>query len=143
MIEITRTRISHVKELIDNLREDDLKELKAMNITPKKALVLGYKKSIWTKTAIVNGRVAAIWGISGAPLSLVGTPWLLTSKHCESVSSIRFARIYKNQVAEMLKLFPTLENIVDASYTKAVKMLELAGFTANSAYKGFKICTLN
>jgi len=127
-IQIVDTSIRHIRELKGNLREDDLMELKKMGLTAKMALVLGYKRSIWCKTALINGEVAAIWGVNGAPLSVVGTPWLLTSKHCESVSSVKFAKIYKREVRKMLESFMYLENMVDASYTKSVRMLELIGF---------------
>lgn len=127
-LQIVETNIGHIRELRGNLREADYLELKRMGLNAKLALVLGYKRSIWCKTALVNGKVAAIWGINGAPLSITGIPWLLTSKYCELVSPIKFARIYKGEVRKMLELFPCLENMVDASYYKSVRMLELMGF---------------
>jgi hypothetical protein len=69
-----------------------------------------------------------MWGVAGISLGIKGMPYLITSPLSETISPIKFAKIYTSQVKEMKKLFPVLENYVDASYTGAVRMLSLAGF---------------
>jgi hypothetical protein len=44
---------------------------------------------------------------------------------------LAFVLYYRQEVRAMLKLFPVLENIVDADYTQAVKLMELVGFTVS------------
>ena len=127
-VEIVPTLPEHIAELRHALRDADLAELAAFGISPNKSLWFGYKNSLIKRTALVDGKVAAIWGCGGAPLAGKGTPWLLTSNVCELVSSITFAKIYKKEVQMMLKIFPKLENIVDSNYCKSIRMLKIIGF---------------
>lgn len=99
-----------------------------MGLNPDTALYHTYRNALYRKTALLNGEVAAMWGVCGTPLSISGVPYLLTSPLVETVSPIVFSRLYIKEVQEMKKLFPVLENYVDAEYTCAVKMLLLAGF---------------
>ena len=73
-----------------------------------------------------------MWGVHGNMLGLTGTPWLLTTYECEKVSPIIFAKIYHNEVMQMLKWFPVLVNYVDATYEKSIRLMELVGFTVGN-----------
>lgn len=70
-----------------------------------------------------------MWGLHGELLGSTGHPYFLTGTESEKVSSIRFARLYKEEVQVMRTLFPILENYVDATYEHAVRLLKIAGFT--------------
>lgn len=118
----------HVGELGQKLRDGDYKEGEALGYKPSNLLFYSYRQGLMRRTAFVDGKIAAMWGVAGIPMGLVGRPYLVTSPACEEISPIRFAAIYRKEVMEMGKLFPLLENYVDSSYKKAVRMLELAGF---------------
>ena len=126
-IEIVSTLPEHITELRENLRESDRKEIACFGLPERKAIWRSYKVSILCKTALVDGKVGAIWGIGGCVLDNVGNPWLLTSDLCDKYP-LKFAIEYRKEVRRILGLFNVLENMVDASYTKAVKMLEISGF---------------
>lgn len=119
----------HVRDLGQNLREGDYREGLALGYKPANLLFYSYRQGLMRRTAFVDGQIAAMWGVAGIPMGLVGRPYLITSPACEEISPIRFVSIYRKEVVEMGKLFPLLENYVDSSYIKAVRMLELAGFT--------------
>jgi hypothetical protein len=80
------------------------------------------------KVAVVDGEVAAIWGMGGDILSDTGIPWLLTTAAIERmpVTFIKQARI---ELARMLARKRRLENHVLAEYSQAVRLLEVLGFT--------------
>lgn len=103
-------------------------EALGLGLDPEKAVFFSYRGGLWRRTALINGRVAAMWGLAGTPMGLVGQPYLITSPVCQEISPIRFARVYREEVKTMKKLFPILENYVDASYEGAVRMLRIAGF---------------
>ena len=127
-IEIVPATAAHARALGCGLRPADRREIVICGLDPERTVTLSFEHSVLRRTALVGGRVAAMWGVTGTPLGIVGCPWLLTGLPALEVSPIRFARLYKAQVADMLRLFPLLENYVDASYAGAIRMLELAGF---------------
>lgn len=128
-VEIVDTCARHVRELGVVLRAADRQEIEVYGFPTNKALWRSFKGSIMRRTALIDGDVAAIWGVGGAPLSETGQPFLMTSDAVEKVSPLRFVRIYQNEVLKMLQLFPHLVNYVDAAYTKAVRLLDIIGFT--------------
>lgn len=129
MVEIVDSLPSHVAQLKGNLRPEDIKEVLRLGVSVERALWRSYKESLIRKTALIDGRVAAMWGAKGGVMAKEGMVWLLTSPDVKKVSPLQFARIYQEQVYNMLKIFPILENYVDASYSSAIRLLEIIGFT--------------
>lgn len=134
-VEIVPSTIAHAKELAQNLRQGDRQEALGLGLVPEKAVFFSYRGGLWRRTALIDNQVAAMWGVAGCPMGLVGQPYLITSPVCEEILPIRFARIYKQEVSVMTKLFPILENYVDASYEGAVRMLRIAGFSLKGPCK--------
>lgn len=128
-VAIVPATADHAWILGRGLRAADVREVGCLGQMPHAAVFWSYRRALIRKTALVDGEVAAMWGVVGAPLGMVGTPWLLTGPASERVSALTFARIYQAEALGMLRLFPKLENYVDASYTGAVRLLKLAGFT--------------
>lgn len=128
MIEVVDTTLDHVRAIRKNLREEDRLEAERMGLNPWKAPMYIYKNALWRRTGLINGEPAALWGVRGNPLGLVGNPYLVTSNKVYDISAIKFAKIYLKELNEMKKMFPVLENYVDAKYDGAVRLLRLAGF---------------
>lgn len=128
MIEVVPSTLDHVKELSLSMRQSDRDELIKLGVNPHDGLSLSYEFSVIRKTALFEDKVVAMWGVFGTPTGMTGQPYLLTSPLIEDISVFKLARIYKNEVSQMKKLFPVLQNYVDASYTGAVRMLKIAGF---------------
>lgn len=128
-IQIVVSNLHHVMELSKTMNQEDKDEVTSLGMSPKKALFYSYKYSLLRRTALVEGQVAAMWGVFGVPMGVTGQPYLLTSPLVKSIKVKEFVSIYKNEVQQMKKLFPVLENYVDASYQGAVRMLKIAGFS--------------
>lgn len=111
------------------LRKEDIKEAKALGLYPHRGVFFAYRYACYRRTALINGEVAAMWGLHGELLGSIGHPYLITGVAVTKISPITFARIYLEEVKEMSKFFPNLENYVDASYSGAVRMLKIAGFS--------------
>ena len=118
----------HVKDLLKTLRPADKLEAERLGLDPDKAVYQSYHSALYRKTGLVDGEVAAMWGVSGTPLSLIGHPYLITGSLVETISPRRFITIYKEEVQRMKQLFPVLENYVDADYKSAVRVLKISGF---------------
>lgn len=124
----------HAKDLSETLREGDKEEARALGHDPKKATFFAFRHGVLRKTALVNGRVAAMWGVCGSFLGLSGQPYLITGNECDNVSPHAFAKIYRKEVLLMQEAFPVLENYVDYRYEGAIRMLRLAGFRVTGPY---------
>lgn len=128
LVEILPSTAEHAKRLSMHLREADIREAKALGLYPHRGVFYAYRHACYRKTALVDGVVAAMWGLHGELLGQTGQPYLITGTAVEKISPIRFAKIYKQEVKIMKEFFPVLQNYVDASYTGAVRMLDIAGF---------------
>ena len=126
---IVPTTREHLLVMATKLRVKDLEELEAAYLTPRRALWRGFRRSLWTRTAFVDGEIAAIWGLNApSAIGFVGVPWLLTAPALER-AAFAFIREAKKEVARMLEQYPTLDNYVLASYQGAIRFLKIMGFT--------------
>lgn len=129
-IEIVPMEIRHIPELIDNIREGDRDECTALGLTPKQTLIAAYKESLVKKATLLDGKVAALWGVSGTYLAPESYIWLLTSKEVDK-APLHLAAAYRREVRKLLEVFPFLTNYCDFAYKKSLRMLELCGFTVD------------
>lgn len=125
--EIVFTDLSHVAALGVNLRAGDLSEVQAAGMTGQRALFRSWRQAYYSATALVDGEVAAIWGVGGSPMGRIGRPWLLTSP---AVEKARFAilRVGRGEVGKMLGIYPEMRGFVDSRYEGALGLLRLLGF---------------
>lgn len=130
---IVDTERAHAALLARALRDDDRAEIAAGGITDRKAVWRSYKQSVLCKTAFVDGEIAAMWGLGGTLMSRRGEPWLLTTHAVEKVP-LDFAREARKAVREMLTIRPILSNYVLASYERAVRLLQIIGFSLGEPF---------
>ena len=129
--EIVRAEPRHVMAMVGQLRAGDAAEVSAAGATQSRALWRSYRKSIISRAALVDGEMAAIWGVAGCPLGTVGATWLLTTPTVEK-AKIAFIREARLEVAWMLEIFPELRGICDARYGRALRLLTAHGFKVGS-----------
>lgn len=127
-VDIVPTLSNHIRALADTIRPKDREEIESYGWSVNKGLWKCFKGGLMNRTALINGRVAACWGVGGAYMGSRGAPWLITSYEVERISPLQFARIYKNEVKQMLEAFPVLENYVLWDYEEAIRMLKICGF---------------
>src|SRR5208282_4793307 len=132
--QIVPAQIKHVYELARTMREADRKEIYGLGLGVKKALYRAFRNSILCRVALVDAKVAAMWGLAVglrdgvSPLSDLGVPWLHTSAAVEALP-VAFVREAKAELAAMKVLRSRLESFVAADYVQAVKFLRILGFT--------------
>lgn len=130
---IVPATVEHVYELAETLREADRREILNLGINVKKALWRGFRNSVMCRTALLDAKVAAIWGLGVglragvSPLSDLGVPWLHTSAAIE-VMPIAAVKLAKAEVAAMRAYRSRLESYVAADYAKAIRLIKLLGF---------------
>lgn len=129
-ITIVETTPKHIRQLAGAIDEVTAKTAASIGLTPHQALWRSYKQSIICKTAFINGKIAAIWGISGVIFADTGQPWLVMSPDIEEYP-FRVAFRYRKELEKMQMMFPILEEYVDETNGKAIRMLELMGFVVS------------
>lgn len=117
----------HLRTLARTLRREDAEEVMALGQRSWRVLLEAWRASAVRRTALVDGEVAACWGVCGPMTGGTGIPWLLTAPAIERVW-IDFAREARREVREMLEVYPDLENYVHAPYKRAVGFLKVLGF---------------
>jgi hypothetical protein len=117
----------HVRLLASCLRKEDALAAERTGIPAHRALWRSYKASLYAKTAFIDGKIAAMWGITGTYLGEKGTPWLLISENADEFP-FKVAFRYRQELREMLRLFPILEEWVDAKHDKSLRMMKMMGF---------------
>lgn len=129
MIFIVRPSVvSDIYALAANLRADDALEVTCLDLDPKAAIRHSYRNAVLRRTLVVNGMVAAMWGVCGDMVSDIGEPWLMTGPAVETVK-LSFVKQAHRELADMLALRDTLIGHVAARYARAVRLLEWFGFT--------------
>jgi hypothetical protein len=86
-----------------------------------------YKLSLICKSIFIDGKIAAIFGISGILYGDTGEPWMVVTPEVQKYPH-KVAFRYRKELEEMQKMFPILEDWVDENNTKAIRMLSLMNF---------------
>lgn len=124
IIETTPAHIALMAEAMDAVTRSTAEKI---GMTPKKALWQSYRKSLVRKTAFIDGKIAAMWGVGGTVFSDIGQPWLVMTPEIEE-HPFRVAFRYRKELNKFQYMFPCLEEYVDVTNKKAIRLLELMGF---------------
>jgi hypothetical protein len=138
-VEIVAASPVHIGTIASRMREADRRECEAMGRTPKDALRSGLRNSLWTLTAIVDGRPEAMFGV--VPRSMVesaGIAWFLGTDRIYGCGRSMLTK-GREVIALMRRTFSTLENVVSADNDRAIRLLKRWGFSVGdevSVYGG-------
>lgn len=133
IVEILPCTLKHIRELAANLRPGDRAELEASGRPLRHLLIDIWMQTDKPRCALVDGKVAACWGVNGSLLASEGSPWLFTTPAVEK-APIRFLKQARAEVKLMLKDHHTLVSGVAADYTKAHRFFGLLGFSLGGEY---------
>ncbi len=117
----------HLREMAGKMHSNIAETALKLGMPAHKALWRSYKQSLICKTAFIDGEIAAIFGIGGNIMCEIGLPWLVLSPASDN-HPFRIAFRYRKELENMQKMFPVLQDYVDETNEKAIRMLELMGF---------------
>lgn len=130
MIEIVKTIPSHMIELRKNIREEDAREIRNYGGCLRRILWQTYHETPEPRTALVDGMVAGIYGCIGTVIGEVGKPWMLATTVADRFP-IEFALLYRQEIKKMLENYEMLENWVDSTYDKSIRLMKIIGFNVD------------
>lgn len=126
-ITIEHTTPLHLREMSQAMSEDSAEVARHMGTTPLRALWASYRKSLYCKSFFINGKIAAITGLSGSVFGNTAHPWLILTPECKEYP-LRVAFAYRKELNEMSRMFDILEEFVPADNDTSIRMLQLMGF---------------
>jgi hypothetical protein len=126
-ITISKTTPMDLRAMSEAMSEDSKDTAIRTGYTPLKLLWYSYRRSLMCRTAFIDGKLAAIWGIYGKVFSGIGQPWLIMTPETEEYP-MRVAFRYRKELRKFQEMFPILEDYVDETNEKSLRMLELMGF---------------
>lgn len=133
--EVIPATFAHLRAMEADMRAADRCEIAGLGVGVKKALWRGFRNSPICRVALIDGNVAAIWGVCigmqvGSLLGSQGMPWLHTTADVEKIP-LSFVKVAKTELAAMIALYPRLESYVAAEYVQAIKFLRILGFAVD------------
>ena len=133
-IVIRTPQASDVDELVTNLRQADVDELRAWGTTDIRGCVASaLERSVVARTGTADGRVGCVFGVT--PLTLlgdVGVPWMLGTDLVVKHQRVLMRRC-RPYIQDMLFLYPHLINFVHAGNSAAFRRLKCVGFSLQPA----------
>jgi len=127
-IEIVPCKLSHLRELANNMRPGDAAEAAVTGRPCRHLLVFLWRNSSFSRVALIDGAVAAAWGCTAPLLVSEGEPWLFTTPVVER-APVACVKVGRREVAQMLRDHRSLVSSVASDYTKAVNFLRRLGFS--------------
>ena len=127
-IEVVPCKLSHLRELANNMRPGDAAEAAVTGKPCRHLLVFLWRSSVYSRTALIDGQVAAAWGCTAPLLVSEGEPWLFTTPVVEK-APVSCVKVGRREVARMLRDHQALVSSVADDYTRAVNFLRKLGFT--------------
>jgi hypothetical protein len=133
-VQILPATEQHAAEIIPHVRQADIDEFYAAAlIGPEEVLRRSMAASSVNWSGIINGEVVCMFGVCPASmLTGFGVPWMAGTDKLE-YHQMTFLRRCRPALAAMQKLYPRLENFVDARNTAAKSWLHWLGFTLEDA----------
>lgn len=128
MLTIRPAEVADIAVIQDDLREDDLRELKAVGFeTPRQALLVGAMHSVPFLAVTYGDTVLALGGLTETGEELARHCWLLSTPGIED-HWVPFARMSRPLIEAMNREHPVLTNKVGEWNTLHRRWLRWCGF---------------
>ena len=124
--------IADVYALARSLRAADRAECAGYGVTPAVGLRRSFYAASYRRTGLIDGAIAAMWGICGTALGHTAHAFLMTAPIIEKLP-IAFVREARREVKTMLETHERIEGEVAVEYHAAQRFLEVLGFELGAA----------
>jgi len=132
---IRDSEINDVYALARTLREADRAECAAYGVSAAKGLRRSYYAASYRRTGLIDGTIAAMWGLCGVALGHTAHAYLMTAPIIETMP-ISFVREARREIRAMLDTHVRLEGEVAIEYVVAQRFLHHLGFTFGDTFAG-------
>jgi len=129
-IKEVKTTAEHVKELCQNMRLEDRREVVALTGNPDvyNIVLAGWLQSDYCKTILLDDKVVFIYGVIPVPdMPSVGSPYMLGTELLKEIK-MPFLRNCRNRVSYMKKKYKYLFNWIDSRNELHLRFIKWCGF---------------
>lgn len=132
-ITIISAALEDVHELVPNLRQDDINELKALGITPEQSLLRGLIYSDECYAVRFQNKTIGLFGVSDYNMPKgFGSIWFLGSDECTN-HPITFVKQGIKYVNKWLQKYDVLLNAVDIRNTSHIEWIKRIGLSISNS----------
>ena len=117
----------HIADIAKNVRDGERGEAAAWYCDPYDAAVLQWSRSFQSYAGIIDGKVAAAWGVIGNLLDRELSAWLLTSDAFTQVQSIGLVRLVRRELRRIAN-GRVVKGACPDFYPNGLRFLRLIGF---------------
>ena len=128
MIEERDASLQDIKDLANNLRKEDEREVRTLTQEdPVKSLIRGFVVSKMCKVVFLNKKLVLIYGVAKTSDPEIGSPYMLATNELPKIG-VRFVRNSKDRIDKMHEHYPVLFNYIDSRNKLHLKWLKWCGF---------------
>jgi hypothetical protein len=131
-VQIVLSERWHIPSLAHALRDPDMTEVRRLSgREPIEDIRRGYDRSTYKRTALINGDVAAMWGvIEIEQVPGRGYLWMLTGRPIDSHKR-QLLRYAPDELRKLLRRWCVLWGHADVEYAGAIRFLRWIGATVH------------
>ncbi len=117
--------------LAQHLRPGDLREIAALGVSPRTAVMESVRASDRVWTAFHEGKPMMIFGVADPVFNpSPATIWALGTPECSRYKR-EMLRVGRAVVRNLLRSYPEMDNWCDARYSESVRFVRHLGFTVD------------
>lgn len=95
---------------------------------PRRVLRAAVADSAYRRTALLDGRVAAMWGVTGPLAAATGHVWLLMSRAARAVPVKVILALVRDELAAVMATKTELVSFAPAADARALRFMRFLGF---------------
>jgi hypothetical protein len=127
MIELIPARLWHCGQMARALRQEHRAAVLGLGLDPHAKLRMAYDETVAPKALLIDGELAAIGGVAGAPLAPCGHIWLALSQRATS-HPLAIVREAKAQIASAMTLKRELATTIVLDDETSIRCAAVLGF---------------
>lgn len=125
--QVVEAKPYHVGQIVHRLRRDHAAELGALKIDAHRALKTAFDLSSFRRAWLIDGKVAALGGVTGSLISPTGTVWLSFTEDATRFP-LAIIRETRKQLAEIMSTRTEIESGVMMGDAAAWRFAAFLGF---------------
>lgn len=132
-VSIVPATVGHAERIAEHLRDEDRAELVAA-VGPRLAAEVvreSIERSMMARALLIDGEVAAIYGVAPSVLPEAGIVWMVTGTLVDDHPRL-FWEQCKRRLTDVFERYEAVFNWVDARYSRSLNWLRHLGFTVDS-----------
>lgn len=128
---ISEGKLRYCGQMIRRLRYDHQKVSALIGPNPHYLLRQCMAQSLYRRAAFIDGKLAALWGVTGSIMSPFGYVWLCLTEEAAR-RPILVLREARRQIEEIMKIKTVLVTDIMGDDVAAIRLATYLGFSASS-----------